>query len=282
MIRRSAFDALLVDLDGTLLDGRGRVRPRNAAALQALEAAGVRVMIATGRSTVATLPAVEHLELVTPMLVFNGAGIWCPREERLLEERILATRTVRRALDWGRERGYLMVTQLAREKYALRPRNSEEEQALAFFHGLQFVEPEELPDEYVIRVIYYSPDHESSQDLAREVHEVLGAPAYLTDFPLSLLVTHRASPMNVVDVHPPIRGKAEGVRFLGEHHGITPDRVVAIGDASNDVSMLLEAGLGVAMESACERTRAAADRVIGHHDTDAIAELVGELFGVEV
>jgi Cof subfamily protein (haloacid dehalogenase superfamily) len=279
MIQRCKYDALLIDLDGTLLDGESRIRPRNLEALRALEAAGAHVMVATGRSTVATLPAVEALELETPMLVFNGAAIWCPRQERLLEERILSNRVIRRALDLGRERGFLMVTQQARAKFASHPRDADEERALDFFNGVEIVGHADLPDEYVIRVIYYSAQHANSEDLAHDVLAALDAPLFLTDFPLNLLVHQRSSPLQVVDVHPPSRGKAEGLRFLREQYGVPAERVVAIGDARNDIAMLRAAGLGVAMEGCCERTRAAADRTIGHHDTDAIAELVGELFG---
>ena len=84
--------------------------------------------------------------------------------------------------------------------------------------------------------------------------------------------------MHVVDVHPPSKGKAEGLRFLEEAYGIPAERVVAIGDAGNDVEMLRAAGLGVAMGQAQEPVQRLADRVIGDHDSDAIAELVEELF----
>jgi len=279
MIDRTAYDAVLVDLDGTLLDGQGRIRPRNFDALHSLAERGVHVMIATGRSTVATLPAIEGLDLETPMLVFNGAAIYCPKQGRLIEERILSNRVIERTLEYGRERDLLTVLQLAEKKFATIPRNRDEERALEFFHGLQQVERSELPDEYVIRAIYYSAGHESSVALRDEVEAYIDAPTFLTHFPLNLLVTHRESPMQVVDVHPPTRGKAEGLRFLQETYGIPPERVVAIGDAGNDLEMLRAAGLGVAMGQAQEPIRAAADRVIGHHDTDAIAELVEDLFG---
>jgi len=280
MIRRSEYEALLVDLDGTLLDDRGRVRPASREALRALDEAGVPVMIATGRSTVASLPVHEELGLRTPMMVFNGAAFHCPREGRLVEERILSNRVLERALTFGRERDHLMVFQLAQEKFATPPRDASEEAALSHFHGLEVVELDKLPSEYVIRVIYYSAAHASSEELCEEVRAALRDPVYLTAFPLELLVQHRGSPLQVVDVHAPSRGKAEGLRFIEERYGVPARRVVAIGDASNDVPMLREAGLGVAMEGSCPLTQAAADRVIGDNNGDAIAELVAELFGL--
>jgi Cof subfamily protein (haloacid dehalogenase superfamily) len=279
MIAGRTHDAVLLDLDGTLLDGQGEIRPRNVDALHALVERGVHVMIATGRSTMATLPAVRELALETPMLVFNGAAFYCPREGRFLEERVLSNRAVSRSLEFGREHDLLTVLQLADEKYATPPRNTAEERALAFFHGLRVVEREVLPTEYLIRVIHFSAQHESSGALRDEVAAHLGTPAFLTHFPLDLLVTHRGSPLKVVDVHPPMRGKAEGLRFLEEHHGVPPERVVAIGDAGNDLEMLRAAGLGVAMGEARGEVREAADRVIGSHDSDAIAELLEEVFG---
>ncbi len=84
--------------------------------------------------------------------------------------------------------------------------------------------------------------------------------------------------MNCVDLHPPCRGKAEALRVLDEQEGIPPEAVVAVGDATNDLPMMEAAGLGVAMGSGMPEVIAVADRVIGGHDTDAIAELIEELF----
>lgn len=281
MTRESEFDAVLVDLDGTLLDDQGTVRPRNRETLRALESLGVHVMLATGRSTTATLPVLESVGLRSPLLSFNGSAIHCPQEGRHIEERVLSNRVVARALAHGRERGYLTQVQLADGKFATRPRNTSEERALCFFEDLQHVDEfDELPTEYVIRVIFYSDQHQDSIAFRDELSGTLIDPLFLTDFPLNLLVTHRESLLQVVDVHSPSRGKAEGLRFLKESFGVPADRVVAIGDASNDVHMLEAAGLGVAMADCCPRARSAADRVIGGNNSDAIADLLHEVFGL--
>ena len=62
------------------------------------------------------------------------------------------------------------------------------------------------------------------------------------------------------------------------YHGIPAERVLAIGDASNDVPMLEAAGLGVAMANSMGQALAAADRTIGDNNSDAIADLLEELF----
>ena len=107
--------------------------------------------------------------------------------------------------------------------------------------------------------------------------EAPGAPFSLPPSPLSILPRHSTNPYSAIDVHAPCQGKAEAIRFLEETKGIPASRVIAIGDADNDVPMLRRAGLGVAMGNAFPEVQAEADRVLDHHHTDAIGALVEDL-----
>jgi Cof subfamily protein (haloacid dehalogenase superfamily) len=272
------YDALVLDLDGTLLDERGALPAGTAGALHAAAALGVRVMIATGRSNLSSHALLVELGLDTPAIVFNGAGLYCHRRSRLLEERTLSNRTLARTLAFARAHGHLPVLMCAERKLALAPRNAAEEAALALMTGLEIVGPEALAAEYVIRVTLFSTRHARSEQFAEELEAAVGLPLYTTHFPLSALASHRASPLHVLDIHPPCRGKGEALRVLEEQYGIPPARVVAVGDASNDIPMFELAGLSVAMGNSMDEAKAAARRVIGSNDGRAIAELVEELF----
>ena len=81
-----------------------------------------------------------------------------------------------------------------------------------------------------------------------------------------------------MDVQPACEGKQEALRLLQEQYSIAPEDVVCVGDGSNDVPMLTGAGLGVAMSNAMQQALDAADRVIGNNNSDALAELIDELF----
>lgn len=272
------YQALVLDLDGTLLDDEGRVHPRTLAALRALAARGVRVMVATGRSELGVAPVLEELALDTPAIVYNGAGLFCPLVRRLLEERLLSDRVVARCFDYAERSGLLPVIQVAGAKYAPEPRDEREASALRGLEGLRHVPFADLPREDVIRVTFFSDRHPGSDALADEVERSIAQPLHVTHFPLNALATHRGSALLVVDVQPPCRGKGEALRVLAERYGIESERVVAVGDADNDLPMLTAAGLGVAMQNAMPRVLAAAQRVIGHNNTDTIAVLAEELF----
>lgn len=274
----SPWRALVLDLDGTLVTDEGAIRPRTLQRLRALHAGGVRVMVATGRSELGTLPVLETLAMDTPAIVFNGAGLLCPLEKRLLEEQLLSDRLVARAFEFAETSGLLPVIQLAGAKFAPEPRDALEAHALSGLEGLRIVPRDELPREYVIRITFFSATHASSQHLADEVEAHVRQPMHLTHFPLNALATHRASPLLVVDLQPPNRGKGEALRVLAERYGIEARQVVAVGDADNDLPMLAGAGLSVAMGNAMPRVLASAKRVIGDNNGDAIAALVDELF----
>jgi Cof subfamily protein (haloacid dehalogenase superfamily) len=272
------YDAILLDLDGTLVGDDDSIHPRSLSALRQAAERGVRVMVATGRSELATDPVLRQLDLDMPAVVFNGAALWCSRSGRFLEERVLSERTLSRVLGFGNAHGLLTVVMCGGRKYALAPRNDVERLALHDMTGLEFSELSSLRQKRAIRVTLFSAAHNGSADFAAEVERAIDQPSYLTHFPLNLLAHHRESKLLVVDLHPPCFGKGEALRVLAERYGVPPQRVVAIGDAGNDVDMLSRCGLPIAMANATPEALAVAQRTIGDNNSDAIGALVEELF----
>ncbi|MEM6674118.1 MAG: HAD family hydrolase, partial [Planctomycetota bacterium] len=273
-----AYDALLLDLDGTLLTPDETIHPRTHAAILEAARQGVEVMVVTGRSKMSALPVLDELELESPSVLFNGCAVWCGDQQRMLEERTLANRTLARLHDWAAEQEAQVIVMTADEKLALAPRNDEERRNFDGFIGVQFVDRPALVRDYTIRLSFLVKcGARGSRAVSDEIEEAAGAPIYLTHFPLSILPRHRTNPYSAIDVHAPCRGKAEALRFLADTKGIPPSRVIAVGDADNDVPMLRAAGLGVAMGNALPEVQREADRVVDHHGTGAIADLVEDL-----
>ncbi|QDU68083.1 HAD family hydrolase [Engelhardtia mirabilis] len=272
------YDAIVFDLDGTLVGEDGHVRPRVGDAVRGLVARGVPVMIATGRSELGTVQIARELQIELPCVVYNGAGLWCPRSDKLLEERLISDVAVQRTLAFAAERELLTSVMQNHRKFASRPADPQELDALRGLEGLELVERADLPTEYLIRISIYCRSSRDSGSLARELEAVIDRPIYLTDFPLNWLAHQRSSAYQVVDVQPPCRGKGEAIRWLWEERGIDPARVVAVGDATNDIPMFERAGLAVAMGESMTEARASAHRSIGSCDSDAIADLIAELF----
>jgi hydroxymethylpyrimidine pyrophosphatase-like HAD family hydrolase len=71
--------------------------------------------------------------------------------------------------------------------------------------------------------------------------------------------------------------KWTAVLNLAELWGVEPDEICAVGDDANDIPMIRNAGLGVAMGHAHPDVQSVADHVTGGHDEDGVAMLVNEI-----
>jgi hydroxymethylpyrimidine pyrophosphatase-like HAD family hydrolase len=71
--------------------------------------------------------------------------------------------------------------------------------------------------------------------------------------------------------------KAGAVRAWCAAAGLSPAQLAAIGDAENDIAMLRDAGVGIAMRNATPAVIAAADRVTAANDRDGVAQAIDAL-----
>ena len=71
--------------------------------------------------------------------------------------------------------------------------------------------------------------------------------------------------------------KGAALKLLAEAWGIPLERVIAVGDSGNDLSMFAAAGMPVAMGNGSPAARAAARRVTGSNDRDGVAQAIRAL-----
>ncbi len=65
--------------------------------------------------------------------------------------------------------------------------------------------------------------------------------------------------------------KSRSIDFMCNRLGITMSEVMAIGDSYNDLTMIRDAGLGIAMENAPEDVKCYADYITHSNNTDGVA-----------
>ena len=67
---------------------------------------------------------------------------------------------------------------------------------------------------------------------------------------------------------------------MAAHEGLKVSETIAFGDGGNDISILRQAGLGVAMGNAKDNVKAAADYVTASVDDDGISKALAHLCGL--
>lgn len=73
--------------------------------------------------------------------------------------------------------------------------------------------------------------------------------------------------------------KGDTLKMLMQKWGRSMDEIVSFGDDVNDVEMLRDSGLGVAVENAVPEVLAVADRVTASNNDDGVAIVLEELMG---
>ena len=83
-----------------------------------------------------------------------------------------------------------------------------------------------------------------------------------------------------IDIVQPGISKADGLRVLLDEWGVSPDELVAFGDAGNDVQMIEMAGIGYAMANAADEVKAVADRMAPSNAESGVLRVLEELLGL--
>ena len=249
------FRAELVacDLDGTLLSPELEFSPGLREALDALRAAGVPVIVSTGRMFISARRIAARLGLDEgPIVCYQGALVAdLASGEELRHQRMAAAaaaEVVRHVRTLGRHLNAYVDDRLYVEQL------DEWARSYARFAevGLEYVD--DLEALVLVRpptkfVVLSDPD-----DVSRLLP---GMQEHWRD--RLYVVRSQASYIEIAD---PRVSKSGALEWLCARLGVRRERTVACGDGHNDVDMLRWAGLGVAVAEAAPEVRAAADVVV--------------------
>ena len=255
-----------LDLDGTVVQYRefdGVPSAAVLAAIDAVRAAGVPVIVATGRSVWGALPTAAMLGLDGIELVCsNGAVVYDGGAGRIIHEITIDPSPAARALaarapsaGFAVERGadgWLHTAGFARD-----------------FPGpfLAEVELDELLTIPTPRLVCRADDYTPEEAAAIAAAALQGAP-YSWDIGYS----------SWIDVMAPGVSKASGVALVAADLGIPASDVLAIGDGSNDVELFGWVGHAIAMGQAPASVQAAAHEVTSSVEDDGVAAALGRWF----
>jgi hydroxymethylpyrimidine pyrophosphatase-like HAD family hydrolase len=69
-------------------------------------------------------------------------------------------------------------------------------------------------------------------------------------------------------------GKGTSITKLGSFMNVDINKIIAIGDYNNDISMFKAAGIGVAVSNAIDEVKAVADYIAESNDDDGVAKFI--------
>jgi len=236
---------------------------RTRDALRATHAAGIHVVLVTGRMFRAARPFALEAGLDDPLVCYQGAVVAEPASGRWLRHEPIPLELARETIAAVNAEGF----------------------------GLNCYVDDEL---YVAEVTPQARQYADFQHL--DLHPVGDLLAWLREPPTKLVVIDdpeildgleqrmlgrfdgrlyisKSLPYFLEFASPDVT-KAAGLQFVAEHVGFTREQTVAFGDGENDIELVEWAGYGVAVANANERVLEVADFVCPSVDEEGVAQVL--------
>lgn len=247
--------ALFFDIDGTLVSFKTHEIPISTVhALTQAKANGSRVYIATGRPPIiiTNLKAIEHL--IDGYITTNGALVYVGDE--LVYCQSIPMNDVMTCINDCKEKGNSLIVVGRKDVAVLDPKGDVDRifrQMLAV-KNLDKASPldDVLQQDILQLTPFFAADYE---------------PTLLARMPQC--VSGRWHP-EFTDITANNADKGKGILAIANHEGFDPSRTIAFGDGGNDTSMILQAGIGIAMGNAIDALKQQSDFVTTSVDDDGI------------
>ncbi|OBZ09626.1 phosphoglycolate phosphatase, TA0175-type [Bacillus sp. FJAT-27264] len=236
------YRLLALDMDGTLLNDEQIITPKTVEWIQKAVEAGVHVCLSTGRAFNSAWPYARQLGLETPMVTVNGSEVWRAPHE-LYRRSLMDPKLVSQLYDMA-------------ERYGI----------WFWAYSLEQVHNRENWDGNTdgrewLKFGYSTEDDDIRHKLLLELQDLGG-----------LEITN-SSPHNL-EINPLGINKATGIKEVCQLLGIDMSQVVAVGDSLNDLAVIQQVGLGVAMGNAQETVLQEANAIVANNNEDGIAEVI--------
>ena len=266
---------IAIDLDGTLLNSKKRLSENNREALKLCIQKGIWIVPCTGR-TVDGIPAeIKEIPGIRYAITTNGAVIEDMKEKTAIDTRMLSCELALDLLQFVDSYRVMYDPYIDRRgitearfyehlsDYGLSAQMQE------MVHNtrdicpniIEFVRQGNKPVE---KINLFFSDMEERAKLRAELEKRS-----------DILVT--SSIPNNLEINATDATKGDAIIRLASYLGINEKQTMGIGDGENDFTMILKAGVGVAMKNGTKELLEAADYVTGTNDEDGVASAIRRL-----
>ena len=260
------YKLVAFDIDGTIRSMHDPVSDKNTSVINRLIDSGIIVTIATGRMFLSASMALKGLNILHPIISYQGAHIADMYTGRvfwhmpLTQE--LAEHTLDLLTDWDVQPvfyhdGQIYVENLTDWAKGYSERNSGKVNLVKDLYEITNLCPTRIVAVGAEKTIAELEHHLKSGDE-------------------STLHITRSLP-NFCEILHPLAGKHKALEWLANYYGVSREQTIAFGNGYNDVDMLKWAGMGIAVQNSVKEILEVSDRVSLSMEENGPAIMLEEL-----
>ncbi|QVK17246.1 HAD family phosphatase [Mycoplasmatota bacterium] len=261
---------ILLDLDGTTLYDWQSMTDETIQAIHQVKALGHEICIATGRPYRSSKVFYDQLELKTPIINYNGALIHHPYNSHFDE--ITREIDLNYILKVFNEIDHLIENAFC-EYYEDIYLYKESKDIMPLIHPEggkiiigDFKETLHLNPNGFILLTYPDCYQEVEAFLSENFKGILDFRNWGGDY------------QQIIEIYTPETSKGNAMRYIQSYFDIPKERTISFGDGENDVEMIKDAGIGVAMENAVDSVKKAAKHITLSNKDNGVAHFLRKFF----
>lgn len=231
-----------LDMDGTLLNDDQEVTSYTKKVIQQALNKNVHIVLATGRALPLCHSYAKDLQLSSYLIAANGAEIWTV-DGKLLQRNLFDSETVEQLWQVGNDLDLHMWTIATDEVFHKSSR------------------PERFHDYDWLKIGYGRLDEAMKNTLLKRIEHIE-----------NIQITNSST--TNIEVNSVGVDKATALQYVCEQIGITMDNIMAVGDSLNDLTMIEQAKIGIAMGNAQQNIKDKADYITDTNNLDGVAKAI--------
>jgi Cof subfamily protein (haloacid dehalogenase superfamily) len=256
----SRIDAVVSDVDGTLVRSDKSLAERTIEAAAKLRNAGIPFAVVSSRPPRGLTMLIDRLDITTFVAGFNGGVIARP-DLSVISSHLIAPDVARRAIATIEAAGADAWVFSGQDWLVKDPNGAHvdlEQRTVGFGPGI--VKEFASAADTAAKIVAVSDNEALLARLQHELHGALGNGANIV-----------RSQTYYLDITHPLANKGDALRELSRLMGVEPAQVAVLGDGENDIALFAQAGLSIAMGNADPDVAQAADFMTGTNDADGAA-----------
>ncbi|MEG0166025.1 Cof-type HAD-IIB family hydrolase [Anaerorhabdus sp.] len=287
---------IAMDMDGTLLTSDNKILPETKAALLAIQATGVRLVLASGRSYTKLMEYAKELEMdryAGYLIEINGTAIYDLQENKRYVKKLLNAQQIHEIFAYFRQWDVEIIGHVDDGMYDYNPPAILNEKKI-------YKKAHHLSDDYPLTggAFHFIADNRkgyprltyinNADEIVEELNKI--SVTYHEEIIEKISIQAKqelgkkywigkTSPKWLEIMLPGIT-KASGLEDIAQRSGISLDEMMAFGDGENDIAMLQAVRVGIAMGNAMDSVKTKANECTQSNQDNGIANALKKHFKI--